>query len=119
MVRVKRSVNARKKRKNILKSTKGYRSKNSKVYKMAKQAWMKAGLHAYVGRKLKKRDFRQLWIARISAGLKQLDPTMKYSRLIGGMTQKNVKLNRKVLADLALHHEKAFEAVVKEVYPSS
>lgn len=115
MTRVKRGVTARKRHKKILKATKGFRGLRSKLFRQAKQAWMKAGTHAYTGRKLKKRQYRQLWIARITAGLKQLDAKNLYSRFIRNADDKRVKLNRKMLADLAINHPKAFEAVVKEV----
>ena len=95
MTRVKTGVVRRRRHKKVLAKTKGYRGLRSKIFSQANQAWMKAGLHAYIGRKRKKRDYRALWIARIS--------------------KKQVKLNRKVLADLALNHEATFEKVVKEV----
>ena len=101
--------------KKILSKTKGYRGLRSKIFKQANQAWMKAGLHAYVGRKKKKRDYRALWITRISAALKLISKEYKYSRFINALSKKQVKLNRKVLADLALNHEATFQAVVKEV----
>lgn len=115
MTRVKRGVATRKRHKKILKATKGYRGQNSSLFRLAKQAWMKAGLHAYKGRKLKKREYRQLWIARITAALKAIDPKNLYSRFVNNAASKNVQVNRKVLADLAVNHPKAFEAVVKEV----
>ncbi len=115
MTRVKTGVVRRRRHKKILSKTKGYRGLRSKIFKQAHQAWMKAGLHAYVGRKKKKRDYRALWIARISAALKMISKEYKYSRFINALSKKQVKLNRKVLADLALNHEATFQAVVKEV----
>lgn len=112
MVRVKRGVTARKRHKKILSATKGYRGLRSKLFRAAKNAWMKAGLHAYTGRRLKKRDFRRLWISRITAALKPLG--VKYSRFIYNLEANDVLLNRKMLADLAVSHPKAFEAVVKK-----
>lgn len=113
MVRIKGGNTTRKRHKKILKQTKGYRGLRNRIFTQAKNAWMKAGLHAYVGRKLKKRDFRSLWIARISAALKQMG--YRYSSFIFQLESKDVLLNRKVVADLAAVHPKAFEALVKEV----
>lgn len=115
MTRVKGGFTTRRRHKKILKQTKGYRGLRSKVYNQAIQAWMKAGQNAYKGRKLKKRDFRSLWISRISAGLKQIDSSFNYSRFINGLKKEGVTVNRKILADLALHHNVAFEKVAKEV----
>ena len=115
MTRVKTGVVRRRRHKKILSKTKGYRGLRSKIFTQANQAWMKAGLHAYVGRKKKKRDYRALWITRISAALKMISKEYKYSRFINALSKKQVKLNRKVLADLALNHEATFQAVVKEV----
>ena len=114
MTRVKTGVVRRRRHKKILSKTKGYRGLRSKIFKQANQAWMKAGLHAYVGRKQKKRDYRQLWIARISAALK-LNGTMNYSKFIRSLADNKITLNRKVLADLALNHPQAFDAVIKKV----
>ena len=115
MTRVKTGVVRRRRHKKILSKTKGYRGLRSKIFTQANQAWMKAGLHAYVGRKKKKRDYRALWITRISAALKMISKEYKYSRFINALSKKEVKLNRKVLSDLALNHEATFQAVVKEV----
>ena len=105
-MRIKRSVNALKKRRKILKSAKGYRGARGSLYRVARQAVMKSGQYAYVGRRLKKRDFRQLWIARINAGCRQND--LSYSKFMHGLKQANINLNRKVLADLALNDAHAF-----------
>ncbi|MBT6143029.1 50S ribosomal protein L20 [bacterium] len=115
MTRVKTGVVRRRRHKKRIAQTKGFRGLRSKIFKQANQAWMKAGLHAYVGRKRKKRDFRALWITRISAALKSISGEFKYSRFINALSKKEVRLNRKVLADLALHHPETFEKVVKEV----
>ncbi len=109
-MRIKRSVNALKKRRKVLRSAKGYWGARSKQYRVAKQAVMKAGQYAYVGRRLKKRDFRQLWIARINAGCRLND--MSYSQFMHGLKVANIDLNRKVLADLAVSDEKAFASLV-------
>lgn len=109
-----RSVNAvasRRKRKKVLKEARGYFGARSKVYTVAKNAVEKAGQYAYRDRKAKKREFRKLWIARINAGARQHGTS--YSKLINGLSSKNVELNRKVLADLAFNHPDAFKAVVE------
>ena len=110
-MRIKRSVNALKKRRKILRSAKGYWGARSKLYRVAKQAVMKAGQYAYTGRRLKKRDFRQLWIARINAGCRQND--MSYSQFMNGFKKANITLNRKVLAELALTDPTAFASLVE------
>jgi len=106
------SVASRKRRKKILKSAKGYFGARSNVYTVAKNAVEKAWSYAYRDRRNKKRAFRRLWIARINAGARIHGTT--YSKLIQGLSQKDIVLNRKVLADLAMNHPDAFEAVVKE-----
>ena len=111
-----RSVNAvasRRKRKKILKEARGYFGARSKVYTVAKNAIEKAGNYAYRDRKVKKREFRRLWIARINAATKM--EGLSYSRFIHLLNQKEVGLNRKVLADLAMNHPEAFKAVVDHV----
>ncbi len=110
-----RSVNAvasRKKRKKILKQAKGYFGRRKNVYTVAKNAVEKALQYSYRDRKNKKRTFRALWIQRINAGVRQFD--MSYSEFMGKINKKGIQLNRKVLADLAMNHPKAFEAIVKE-----
>ena len=113
MVRVKRGLMTRKRHKSLLKATKGYRLLNSKIFKKAKNAWMKAGTNAYIGRRLKKRDFRRLWNARINIASRLNG--LSYSKLIGGMYSKKVKLNRKVLSNLAITNPEVFSNVVKTV----
>ena len=111
-----RSVNAvasRARRKRIMNAAKGYFGARSKVYTVAKNAVEKAWTYAYRDRKGKKRAFRRLWIARINAAARQEGTT--YSRLINGLHKNNIELNRKALADLALHHPAAFKAVVEAV----
>ncbi len=92
---------------------KGYYGARKNVYTVAKNAVEKAMLYSYVGRKQKKRNFRKLWIARINAGVRQYD--LSYSKFMGMLNKKGIKLNRKVLADLAMNHPEAFKAVVDEV----
>jgi large subunit ribosomal protein L20 len=115
MTRVKRGVTTRARHKRRLKQTKGFRGLRSRIYKQANLAWMKAGLHAYEGRKNKKRDFRSLWISRISAALKQLNAKNQYSRFIAALKANKIELDRKVMADMALNHPEAFKALVTKV----
>ena len=110
MVRVKRGLMTKKRHKKVLKATKGYRLLNSKVFSRAKNAWMKAGSNAYIGRKRKKRDFRKLWIIRINAAARLNG--LSYSRLINGLKLAGVEINRKMLADMAINDPAAFTAVV-------
>ncbi|PHI18382.1 50S ribosomal protein L20 [Lewinellaceae bacterium SD302] len=111
-----RSVNAvasRARRKKIIKAAKGYFGARKNVYTVAKNAVEKGLQYAYRDRRNKKRAFRRLWIARINAAARQNGTT--YSRLMHGLSQKGVDLNRKVLADLAMNHPEAFTAVVKSI----
>lgn len=111
-----RSVNAvasRNRRKKILKQTKGYFGSRSNVYTVAKNSLEKGLSYAYRDRKNKKRSFRALWIQRINAGVREYG--MSYSEFMGKINKKGIQLNRKVLADLAMNHPKAFEAIVNEV----
>ena len=110
-MRIKRGVNGVKKRRSILKQAKSYRGAKSKLYRVARQAVMKSGQYAYVGRKLKKRDMRSLWITRINAGCRENG--MSYSAFINGLKKANVELNRKVLSDLAATDKTAFAKLVE------
>ena len=112
-MRIKRAVNAVKKRRSILKSAKGYRGAKSKLYRTAREQVMKSGQYAYIGRKLKKRNFRALWITRINAGCRQNG--ISYSRFIAGLKNKGIDLNRKVLADMAVRQPEAFASLVGQV----
>ena len=107
MPRVKRGVTARAKHKKVLDAAKGYRGRRSNVYRVAKEAVMKAGQYAYRDRRQKKRQFRILWIARINAGAREFGLT--YSRLINGLKKASVEVDRKVLADLAIFDKGAFQ----------
>ena len=109
-MRIKRGVNAVKKRRKIIKSAKGYFGAKSKLYRTAREQVMKSGQYAYIGRKQKKRDFRALWITRINAACRQND--ISYSRFIAGLKKANVNLNRKVLADMAVREPNAFAELV-------
>ncbi len=113
MVRVKRGTTTRRRHKKVLKAAKGYRGVRSKLFKCAKQAVMKAGLHAYRDRKLRKRTMRQLWTARISAALRAKG--LNYSRFMDACFKKDVRLNRKMLADLAAREPAVFDQVVEKV----
>lgn len=113
MPRSKNAVASRARRKKILNKAKGYFLSRSKVYTVAKNAVEKAGVYSYIGRKLKKRDYRSLWIARINAACRMEGLT--YSRFISKLADANIDLNRKVLADLALNNPEAFKAVLSKV----
>lgn len=113
MARVKRGVVSRKKHKKVLKSTAGYRMSRHRLIQIAKEAALHAGAYAYHGRKRKKRDFRQLWILRISQATKNLG--LPYSKFIYGLQKANIQLDRKILADLVVNDQKTFEAVVDKV----
>lgn len=111
MPRVKRGVTARRRHKKILKKAKGYYGARSRVFRVAKQAVTKAGQYAYRDRRQRKRQFRSLWITRINAQSRANGLT--YSRLINGLKRADVALDRRVLADLAVHDKDAFAAVVE------
>ena len=110
MARIKGALATRKRRKKILKLAKGYFGAKSKLFKTAKEAVMKSGNYAYVGRRLKKRDFRRLWITRISAACKMND--INYSTFMNGLNKAGIAINRKMLADLAVNDAKGFTALV-------
>ncbi len=112
MARVKGAMMARKRRNKMLKLAKGYWGAKSKHFKMAKQQVMKSGNYAFAGRKQKKRDFRQLWIARISAQAKVCG--MNYSTLMHGLKVAGIDLNRKMLAEIAVADKDAFAAIVEQ-----
>ena len=112
-MRIKRGVNAQKKRRAILKQAKGYFGARSKQYRVARQAVMKSGKYAYIGRKLRKRDFRALWITRINAACRLND--ISYSKFMYGLKQANIGLNREILADMAVNDAEGFKALVAQV----
>ncbi|WP_418141737.1 50S ribosomal protein L20 [Marinobacter sp. MA] len=116
MARVKRGVVARRRHKKILNQAKGYYGARSRVFRVAKQAVIKAGQYAYRDRRNRKRAFRALWIARINAGARANG--LSYSRLIAGLKRANVEIDRKVLADLAMNEQQAFAAVVEKAKAS-
>ncbi|MGL5287761.1 LSU ribosomal protein L20P [Aeromonas sp. RU39B] len=112
MPRVKRGVTARARHKKVLKAAKGYYGARSRVYRVAVQAVTKAGQYAYRDRRQKKRQFRQLWIARINAASRQNG--LSYSRLIDGLKKASIEIDRKILADIAVHDKVAFTALVEK-----
>ena len=112
MARVKGAMMTRKRRNKVLKAAKGYWGSKSKHFKMAKQAVMKSGNYAYIGRKQKKRDFRKLWIARISAQAKVCG--INYSQFMHGLNKAGINLNRKMLSEIAISDKEAFAALVEK-----
>lgn len=116
MPRVKRGVTARARHKKIIALAKGYRGRRNNVYRIAKQAVMRAGQYAYRDRRTRKRVFRSLWIARINAATREHG--LNYSRFIAGLNRAQIGLDRKVLAELAVHDKPAFAAIVSRVKAS-
>jgi large subunit ribosomal protein L20 len=112
MPRVKRGVTARARHKKVLVQAKGYRGRRNSVYRIAKEAVMKAGQYQYRDRRQRKRQFRALWIARINAGARELG--MKYSTLMNGLKKACIEVDRKVLADLAVFDKPAFAALANQ-----
>lgn len=113
MARVKRAVNAKKNHRKILKLAKGYYGAKSKLFRTANQAVMKSLAYAYVGRKQKKREYRQLWIARINAATRANN--VSYSKFISGLKQANIEINRKMLSEMAIHDPAGFTKLVEMV----
>ena len=109
-MRIKRAVNAVKKRRKIMKLAKGYFGSKSRSYRIAREAVMKSQMYAFIGRRRKKRDFRKLWIARINAAAQN---GMSYSRFMYGLKTVGINLNRKVLADIAVNDANAFKALAE------
>ncbi len=112
MARVKGAVMTRKRRNSVLKAAKGYFGAKSTHFRMAKQAVMKSGNYAFAGRRMKKRDFRSLWITRISAQAKVCG--MNYSTLVHGLKKAGIDLNRKMLAEIAVSDKEAFAALTEK-----
>ncbi|MCA9368662.1 MAG: 50S ribosomal protein L20 [Pseudomonadales bacterium] len=115
MPRVKTGVTRRRRHKKVLGLTKGFRGANSRLYKRAKEALLHSGQYAYIGRRLRKRDMRKLWITRISAAVKEADETMNYSRFMNGLKKANIEINRKMLSELAIADFTAFKNLVSKV----
>ncbi|MDR2710092.1 MAG: 50S ribosomal protein L20 [Burkholderiales bacterium] len=116
MPRVKRGVTARARHKKVLDQAKGYRGRRNSVYRIAKEAVMKAGQYAYRDRRQKKREFRVLWIARINAAVRELG--MTYSVFMNGLKKASVEIDRKVLADLAVYDKAAFAKIAEQAKAS-
>ncbi|HEX7272014.1 MAG TPA: 50S ribosomal protein L20 [Casimicrobiaceae bacterium] len=116
MPRVKRGVTARARHKKVLAKSKGYRGRRRNVYKIAKQAVMKAGQYQYRDRRTKKREFRALWIARINAAVREMG--MSYSAFMNGLKKASIDIDRKVLADLAVNDKPAFSKIAEQAKAS-
>ena len=116
MPRVKRGVTAKARHKKVLTLAKGYRGRRNAVYRIAKEAVMKAGQYAYRDRRQKKREFRALWIARINAAVRELG--MSYSVFMNGLKKASIDIDRKVLADLAVHDKLAFTKIAEQAKAS-
>jgi large subunit ribosomal protein L20 len=116
MPRVKRGVTAHARHKKVIKAAKGYYGRRKNVFRVATQAVTKAGQYAYRDRRQRKRQFRALWIARINAAARECG--MSYSRLIDGLKKANVEIDRKVLADIAVHDKAAFAAIAEQAKAS-
>ena len=111
-MRVKTGVVRRRKHKKVLKRTKGMRMSKGRLYKASHEADLHAGQYAFIGRRLRKRDMRRLWIQRINAALSNLDTAPSYSKFINLLKSKDIHINRKMLAELAISHPKAFSTIV-------
>ncbi len=112
MTRIKRGVTAQAKKKKLLRFNKGYRMTKSRLVHVAQEAHLHAGEYAFAGRKLRKRDFRQLWITRINSQLQKMD--LSYSRFINALKKSNIQIDRKMLADIALTDPEAFKEITKK-----
>ncbi len=115
MPRTKTGFTRHRRHKKVLKLTKGFRGANSRLYKRAHEALLHAGQYAYVGRRLRKRDMRALWITRISAALSQVDEKLQYSRFINALKKANVTLNRKMISEIAIADFNTFKTLVQKV----
>ncbi|MDR1057348.1 MAG: 50S ribosomal protein L20 [Coxiellaceae bacterium] len=113
MPRVKRGVTAKARHKKVLKKAKGYYGARSRVFRVAKQAVIKAGQYAYQGRKQKKRQFRSLWIVRINAAARSYG--LSYSKFMASLKRAKIEIDRKILADIAVHDKKIFAAIVEKI----
>ncbi len=115
MARVKTGVVRRRSHKKLLKRTKGFRMTNNRLIKRATEADLHAGQYAFIGRKLRKRNFRTLWIVRINAAVRQVDPELNYSTVMAALKKANIVLDRKMLSELAVRDFAAFEQLIKQV----
>lgn len=116
MSRIKRGVVSHARRKKVLQTTKGYRMTKHRLVRVAKEAQLHAGEYAFAGRKLRKRDFRRLWITRINSQLQKMD--LNYSRFMNMLGKSNIIINRKMLADMALNDPQAFDTITKRIQTS-
>ncbi|MEM9669839.1 MAG: 50S ribosomal protein L20 [Pseudomonadota bacterium] len=114
MSRSRNKVPAKARHKKILKAAKGYRGARSKQFRTANAAVWQAGQYAYVGRKVKKRKFRSLWIQRINAAVREIDENLTYSRLIDGLNKANIDVDRKMLSELAINEPDTFKNIVEK-----
>ncbi len=115
MPRTKTGFTRHRRHQKVLKLTKGFRGANNRLYKRAHEALLHAGQYAYIGRKLRKRDMRALWITRISAGLHTVDESLQYSRFMNALKKANIALNRKMLSEMATADFNTFKQVVSKV----
>ncbi len=116
-MRVKTGITRSKKHKKVLKRTKGFRMTKGRLYKVSKEADLHAGQYAFIGRKLKKRDFRKLWIMKINAALS--DKNLSYSRFINALKENKIEINRKMLCEIISSDPKAFDSIYKKVEKTS
>ena len=114
MSRARGKVPAHARHKKVIKAAKGYYGRRKNTFRTAQSAVQKAGEYAYVGRKVKKRAYRSLWIQRINAAVREIDPNLNYSTFINGVTKAGIEMDRKVLSDLAIHEPAAFKTVVEK-----
>ncbi|MBB36490.1 MAG: 50S ribosomal protein L20 [Hirschia sp.] len=114
MPRARGKVPAHARHKKIIKAAKGYYGRRKNTFRTANSAVQKAGQYAYVGRKIKKREYRSLWIQRLNAAVREIDPNLNYSQFINGVTKAGIEVDRKVLSDLAIHEPAAFKAIVDQ-----
>jgi len=115
MSRTKTSTIRRQRHKKVLDLTKGFRGTNNRLYKRAKEALLHAGQYAYIGRKLRKRDMRKLWIVRITAAVKQISESLNYSRFIKGLKSAKIELNRKMLSEVAVKDLDTFKEILAKI----
>jgi large subunit ribosomal protein L20 len=114
-MRVKTGPTRRRRHKKVLKRTKGMRMTKGRLYKVSKEADLHAGQYAYIGRRLRKRDMRRLWIQRINAALEAFNQDLKYSQFINLLKKSNIELDRKILSDLAVNEPDTFRAIINSV----
>lgn len=115
MSRTKTGVTRHKRHKKVFDLTKGFRGTNNRLYKRAKEALLHAGQYAYIGRKLRKRDMRKLWITRITAAVKQVSENLNYSRFIKGLKTAKIELNRKMLSEVAIKDFDTFKEILAKI----